>query len=236
VDVIGHRGAAALAPENTRASFDAALALGVDAVETDVRATGDGLLVLLHDRTLDRTTDGVGPVADVPWATVRTLDAGAWYGEAWAGERVLSAREMLSAYGERTRIVLEIKQPGIEAQLLDLVRALHLLDRVTFTSFAFDSAVRVKALCRQAKVGYLSADVGSAVVGRALDAGLEQFCPAAREVTAERVTVWHDAGLEVRAWGVRDVGLMQRAVAAGVDGMTIDDPRQLLSALGREFV
>ncbi len=79
IQVIGHRGAAALAPENTWAGFDLALGLGVDAIETDVRATCDGVLVLLHDERLDRTTDGQGQVREMPWATVQRLDAGGWF-------------------------------------------------------------------------------------------------------------------------------------------------------------
>jgi glycerophosphoryl diester phosphodiesterase len=233
VDVIGHRGAAALAPENTRASFDAALALGVDAIETDVRATSDGVLVLLHDERLERTTDGAGPVHAAPWSAVRTMDAGRWYGEAWAGERVPMLREALVTFGARTHIVLEIKQPGVEAATLELVRALDLLERVTFTSFAFEPVCWLKAACPEAKVGYLSRDTGGATAQRVRDARLDQFCPPAGALTPEMVSGWHALGLQVRAWQVRDVSSMARAIAAGVDGMTIDDPRMLLEALGR---
>ncbi|MBN1642765.1 MAG: hypothetical protein JXA09_16130 [Anaerolineae bacterium] len=233
MDVIGHRGAAALAPENTCASFDAALALGVDAIETDVRATSDGVLVLLHDERLDRTTDGSGPVQSTPWATVRALDAGRWFGEAWAGERVPAVEDMLRAYGARTRIVLEIKQPGVESAALQIVRALDLLERVTFTSFSFEAVRWIKAACAEATVGYLSRDAGLEGAQHALEAGLDQYCPAAQGLTAENVAAWRALGLYVRAWGVRDAGLMRGAIEAGVDGMTIDDPRLLLAALGR---
>ncbi len=88
MQVIGHRGAAALAPENTWAGFDRALALGVDAIETDVQATSDGVLVLIHDLHLDRTTDGHGPVASTPWSALRELDAGSWFGQEYRGAQV----------------------------------------------------------------------------------------------------------------------------------------------------
>jgi glycerophosphoryl diester phosphodiesterase len=231
--VIGHRGAAALAPENTWTGFDLALELGVDAIETDVRATRDGVLVLLHDERLDRTTDGHGPVQQMTWAAVRQLDAGAWFDARYAGQRVPGLKATLARYGQRTHLVLEIKREGVEAATLTMVRSAGLLERVTFTSFSFPIAAWLKSTCPEVKVGYLSPEVGPDAVKRALEAGLDQFCPPAGSVTRALVSDWQARGLEVRAWGVRDVELMQRAIRARVDGMTVDFPDLLLEALGR---
>jgi len=233
VQVIGHRGAAALAPENTWPGFDVALELGVDAVETDVRATRDGVLVLLHDERLDRTTDGTGPVHETAWAVVHVLDAGWWFGTEYAGAGVPRLDETLSRYGRRTHLVLEIKQLGVEGQVLKEVRLRGLLGQVTFTSFDLDAVCRVKASCPQAKVGYLARDIEPSTVARVLDAGLDQFCPRASALSPELVAEWKALGLEVRAWGVRDTGLMRAAIESGVDGMTVDFPDLLLEALGR---
>jgi glycerophosphoryl diester phosphodiesterase len=231
--VIGHRGAAALAPENTWASFDLALELGVDAIETDVRATSDGVLVLLHDERLDRTTDRTGKVHENPWRAVRALDAGAWFGSEYAGARVPRLDETLARYGARTHFALEIKQPGIEDRVLEEVRRRGLVERVTFTSFDWETVCRTKFASSEAKVGYLARDTSAETVARVLDAGLDQFCPPASALTPEAVRAWQGLGLEVRAWGVRDVELMVKAVKAGVDGMTVDFPHLLLEALGR---
>ena len=84
MQVIGHRGAAALAPENTWASFDRALSIGADAIETDVHSTSDGELVLIHDKNLSRTTDGSGVVHETPWSVVKGLDAGSWFSPDYA--------------------------------------------------------------------------------------------------------------------------------------------------------
>jgi glycerophosphoryl diester phosphodiesterase len=233
IQVIGHRGAAALAPENTWAGFDLALELGVDAIETDVRATRDGVLVLLHDARLDRTTDGHGPVQEMPWAAVQQLDAGAWFDARCAGERVPELGETLGRYGRRTHLALEIKQEGVEAEALAVVQEEGLLPRVTFTSFSFPVVAWIKATRPEARVGYLSPRVGPEEVRRTLDAGLDQFCPPADSVTRELVAAWQAMGLEVRAWGVRDVSLMHRAIRARVDGMTVDFPHLLLKTLGR---
>lgn len=233
MQVIGHRGAAALAPENTWIGFDRALALGVDAIETDVQATSDGVLVLIHDLRLDRTTDGQGLVAETPWSVVGGLDAGGWFDPQYRHARVPLLDETLVRYGQRTHIALEIKQPGIEIEVLQRVKTLSLLETVTFTSFDFASVERIRRAESAARVGFLASDISPASVDRVLDVGLEQFCPPADAVTAELVSGWQDLGLNVRAWGVRTPALMQRAIDAGVDGMTVDFPDLLLQALGR---
>jgi glycerophosphoryl diester phosphodiesterase len=233
MQVIGHRGAAALAPENTWAGFDLALELGVDAIETDIQATADGVLVLIHDHTLDRTTNGTGPVAETPWAAMRKLDAGSWFDARFAGARVPRLDETLARYGGRTHLALEIKAPGIEEEVLDAIRQHDLLAQVTVTSFDWDAVCRVKRAYPEVHMGWLSRDVDPETVERAVGVGLDQFCPPAAVVTRELVAEWKALGLEVRAWGVRNVGLMERAIEADVDGMTVDFPHMLLEALGR---
>lgn len=231
--VIGHRGAAALAPENTWASFDAAVSLGVDAFETDVRATSDGELVLIHDERLDRTTNGEGLIHATPWSAVRSLDAGSWLSERFRGTRVPCLQETLERYGQLTHLVLEIKQPGIELEVLKTVRSLGLTDRVTFTSFDFSAVSRIKAKFPPAEVGFLTSDLDWGSVRRTIEADLDQFCPPASFVTRAVVSRWKSLGLEVRAWGVKDFNVMMRAVRAEVDGMTVDFPHLLLNLLGR---
>lgn len=229
--VIGHRGAAALAPENTWDSFDAALRVGVDAVETDVRATSDGVLVLLHDARLDRTTDGEGLVHETPWSVVQKLDAGTWFSEAFRGARVPRLRDTLARYGEETHLVLEIKQAGIVPAVLALVRGLGLLNRVTFTSFDFAQVRDLKASEPEAKVGFLTSDVSWANALRTADAHLDQFCPPAALATCERVAHWRELGLVVRVWGVETSEMMWAAAKACVDGMTVDFPHLLSTDL-----
>ena len=89
---IGHRGASGYAPENTRAAFARAIAMGADAIETDVQLTADGQLVLFHDATVERTSDGRGPLADYTLAELRALDLGGWFAPEFAGERELALR------------------------------------------------------------------------------------------------------------------------------------------------
>ena len=233
MQVIGHRGAAALAPENTWASFDLAVSLGVDAIETDVRATSDGILILLHDERLARTTNGQGYVRETPWSVIKNLDAGAWFSTEFSGVRVPLFGETLVRYGKRIPLIIEIKQLDLEVRVLELVREHGLLDSVAFTSFYFPVVQNLKILDPDAKVGFLASDVQEQTVGRVVAAGLDQFCPPAKAISSDQVRAWQDLGLDIRAWGVRDPELMQAAIAAGVDGMTVDFPHLLLEALGR---
>ncbi len=115
--IIGHRGAALSAPENTLAGFCMAAALGIEWVEFDVRLSRDGRCILLHDDTLNRTTTGRGPVAALSYAEIRRLDAGAWFGSDFAGQRVPSLEETIDLLAElKLGAVVELKpSPGDEA-------------------------------------------------------------------------------------------------------------------------
>ncbi len=234
MQVIGHRGAAALAPENTWSGFDAALSVGVDAIETDIRATSDGELILIHDKRLDRTTNGQGLVQMTPWSEIRTLDAGSWFGESYRGARVPLLRETLERYGKRTHLVLEVKQSGIELGVLEMVRELELINSVTFTSFNFSVVQNIKTQFPAAVVGWLISDSDEEKIERAVKAGLNQVCLPAQVVSQELVSRWNELGLEVRVWKVTAPEVMMSALVAGVAGMTVDFPHLLLELLERQ--
>lgn len=117
--IIGHRGASGYAPEHTWASYDRAVAMGVDYLELDVHMTADGKLLAIHDETLDRTTDGQGPVKDRTVAELKKLDAGSWFNDAhpeyaddaFAGARMLTLDEIIDRYGQKIRYYIETKSP-----------------------------------------------------------------------------------------------------------------------------
>ncbi|MGH8729612.1 MAG: glycerophosphodiester phosphodiesterase, partial [Burkholderiales bacterium] len=168
--VIGHRGAAAHAPENTLESFAVAIDLGVDAIETDVQETDDGELVLIHDKTLDRTTNGKGLVRKTPWAVIESLDAGSWFASRFRGAKVPLLRDALQQYGSRTKLVLEIKRVKSGLKALDMVREFGLVDRLTFTSFELKVLKKIRKREPAAKAGFISSKVDDARL--ALEAGV----------------------------------------------------------------
>jgi glycerophosphoryl diester phosphodiesterase len=231
--VIGHRGAAGLAPENTFAGFNLALELGVDGIETDVQQSKDGQLVLFHGYLLDRTTNGTGVLRETRWEELQQLDAGSWFGSEFAGERVPLLMDALERYGARTSFDLEIKQMGIEYAVLNMVEEVGLLDRVTFTSRDFPIIRNIKEKNPSARVGYLTADFSEETIQQVIKTRIQCFCPRAAKITKQLVDYWRSLGLFVRACGVDSVELMKNAIEVDVDGMTFDFPDLLLKELGR---
>jgi glycerophosphoryl diester phosphodiesterase len=235
---IAHRGASSYAPENTFAAFDKALAMGVDHVELDVQFTRDGHIAVIHDSTVDRTTNGSGPVESFTLAELRSLDAGSWFSLQYAGERIRSLGEILEHYRGRLYFHIEIKAnaEGLARRTIDMVRGYGVTDSVTITSFhkarleeacAYDSALPKGWLIPPGN----STPWDETYVAQARELGISQICPRTNLVTPELVKAIHDAGFEARAWGVADEGLMRRVVDAGADGMTINFPDKLVEYL-----
>lgn len=226
--VIGHRGAAGHAPENTFAAFDAGLALGVDGVETDIRATRDGVLILMHDATVDRTTDGKGAVDTLTWEEVRGLDAAARFDRAphsFGTQRVPPLDAFLDRYGGRTTFRLEIKARGVEDAAVRAVRARSLMDWVTFTSFQIESVAALRRSAPEAQVAHLSsAPFDESAIETALQVGANEIAPRAERVSAEMVSRAQERGLRVWAWGMSDRNVLARAREAGIGGATLDHP------------
>lgn len=143
----GHRGASALAPENTYAAFERALADGGEYTETDIRVTSDGALVLIHDATLDRTTDASGPVSAMTLADVRRLDAGSRFGEAFRGERIPELPDFLAWLESRAPFgaAIEVKAPGVGGAVAELAWASATRDNLCIYAFDADEIRSAKA-------------------------------------------------------------------------------------------
>lgn len=231
--VIAHRGASAYAPENTFAAFDLALRMGARQIELDVQATQDGQIVVIHDDTVDRTTDGTGPVADHTLAALRTLDAGARFGSAFAGERIPLFADVLECYHGRAWLHVELKgRSGDLTQLtVDLIRRHGMAGEVTLTSFQKVRLEEARSRAPELPAGWLVRELTGEAVSDARILSLAQLCPRADAVTPELVERLHGEGFVVRAWGVADEELMRRVVEAGADGMTVNFPDKLIALL-----
>ena len=231
--VIAHRGASSYAPENTFAAFDLALRMGARHIELDVEATADGHIVVIHDDSVERTTDGSGLVTAQTLKTLQSLDAGSWFGQAFAGERIPLFDEVLRRYKGRVHIHTEIKgrSTHLSHRTVDLVREHGMTDQVTVTSFQKARLQEVRAYAPQLAAGWLLPEISDAVIAQARDLGLRQLCPRATTVTAELVSRLHAEGFVVRAWGVETEALMRQVVRAGADGMTVNFPDKLIAYL-----
>jgi glycerophosphoryl diester phosphodiesterase len=252
--VVAHRGASGYAPENTLAAADAAAALGTVWVETDVRRTADGALVLMHDTTLERTTDAEelfprrAPwnVSDFTAAEIARLDAGSWFTPEFAGERVPTLGgflDRLEANGQR--LLLEIKSPdrypGIEADLLAELGSAGWLaesrpgERLVVQSFDADSVETVHALAPAVETGFLGTPAPAEVPAYAAFA--DQINPRHGDLTAAYVAGIqaldgpHGEPLEVHAWTVDDGPTAVSVAGLGVDGIITNFPDVVRDAL-----
>lgn len=229
VQVIAHRGASGYAPENTRAAFDLAIEMGADAIETDVQVTRDGVLVLIHDDRVDRTTNGTGPVADYTLAELQDLDAGGWFDPAFAGQGVLTLAEFFAEYGTRIPFCLEIKDPLATAPFLDWMSTTNLPDGLQVTSFSWTAVLAVRAALPTVTTGFLSKAFDADIMDRCVARGITQVCPPAALLTSNLVEAAHGLGLVVRAWGVGERADADRVAETGADGATVNWPDWLIA-------
>lgn len=248
--VIGHRGAAGSAPENTLPALERARVLGAHEVEVDVRLSRDGALVLFHDGTLDEKTDLQGPVNGRDRATLLAADIGSWFERThpevetrFAGTPLTTPGAAFARFGRAFTWHLEIKgaEPEIPALLVAAIRAAKLEQRVMVTSFDEAQLLRLRThapaipLCQlvhraRPGSGTPSAD---AVIESAARHGFAMVGVAARELTRPRVERAHALGLQIRAFGVDDDGDLERAIALGADGATVDHPDRAFDLLKR---
>jgi glycerophosphoryl diester phosphodiesterase len=237
--VVAHRGASGHAPENTMAAFRLAVELGARFIETDLHLTRDARVVAIHDSTLDRTTNGKGPVHLKSREEIRTLDAGAWFGSGltrpYAGERVPTLEEILQFAKERDIIFyLEIKSDsswGIEHAVVAALRESGEAARVVILSF--DPAVleSIHRLNSALMTGFLCEYPSNDLVERALRAGARQLAPRGDLITPDLVNSAHQAGLQVLAWTINKPGHMRLLISVGVDGILTDYPDRLVDVL-----
>jgi glycerophosphoryl diester phosphodiesterase len=231
--VIVHRGASSYAPENTLATFDLALHMGCGHIELDVDFSSDGHIVVMHDDTVDRTTNGTGPVGSHTLEELRALDAGDWFGTPFTGERIPTFAEVLERYQKRVHIHTEIKgrSEHLAPRTADMVRQYGMVEHVTVTSFQKPRLEEMRAYAPELSTGWLVGEVSDVTIAQARELELTQICPRANAVTPALVRRLHGEGFVVRAWGVADEALMRQVVEAGADGMTVNFPDKLLAYL-----
>ena len=229
-----HRGASAYAPENTMAAFRLGVEMGADGIETDVQRSRDGVLVLFHDRTLERTLSASGSVQDYLWSELQEFDAGACKGEKYRGERLVSLEEFLSEYGRSgLHLAIEIKQEGIEKETLSMVRRYVRDCDFTMTSFMYGSIRALLSVQSPPQLGYLARTCSEELLDSLRDSGVVEYCPEAAFLTPQIMESAEIRGLRVRAWGVKTPELMDRMIELGVYGMTVNFPDLLAARLGR---
>jgi glycerophosphoryl diester phosphodiesterase len=242
--VIAHRGASGEAPENTMAAFRRAVEAGAEFIETDLQLSRDARLVAMHDDMLDRTTNSHGPVSAKKLEELRQLDAGSWFSndgirgapkESFAGQRIPTLDEIL-AFGREHEIglYLELKTPAVSGAELALVAALRASDEIMRTvvlSFDLSQVAKVRRYEPLIVTGHLCDKPAPDAVRKAVEMGVRQLLPRADGVTAELLKEAHASDLKVVAWTVNEPEQAAALVAAGVDGIITDYPREMIALL-----
>lgn len=232
--VVAHRGGGALAPENTLAAIRLGQSLGFRAHEFDVKLSRDGVLLLLHDPTLERTTNGQGRAADLDWADLRGLDAGSWHSGEFRGEPIASFDDAVKLLKERgTMAHVEIKPtPGFDALTGRRVaeRARELWRGVSpppvLSSFSFEALMAAKEAAPEIPRAWLISRFTEADWDRlaALDAAAVHTNH--RKLDTRNVGRLHERGYRVQVYTVNEVAEAESLFAAGVDGVITDNLRE----------
>lgn len=226
-----HRGASAHAPENTLAAFELALKQGAPAIEFDVKLTADRRVVIHHDQTLDRTTDGSGPITRQPLAALRELDAGSGFSAEFRGEKIPMLEEVFESLGGKMFMNIELTNyaspfDGLVDEVVKLVKKHGLEEQVLFSSFFPTNLAHARRLLPSVPRGQLFLPGGSGWWQR-LAAGfmsLEAEHPFKDDVSAAVVQRAHAKNRRLYTWTVNDPAEMKSLRALGVDAIFTDDP------------
>ncbi|SFK31486.1 glycerophosphoryl diester phosphodiesterase [Halobacillus dabanensis] len=234
VDNVAHRGAAGYAPENTIAGFDLAVDMKADYIEIDLQRSKDGELVLIHDTTVDRTTDGTGKVGDLTYEQLKSLDAGSWKGEKFAGEPIPTFEEILDRYYGKVGILIELKAPqlypGIEEQVAEVLKERNLdkpqNEKIIIQSFNFESMKKMDKLLPKVPIGVLTSNHADTTTD-----SLEEFSnyadwfnPNYGNVTEELVHQVHTLDMKIGSWTVRSQEAADFLFEMEVDAIISDYP------------
>ena len=233
---IAHRGASALAPENTMTAFEKAIELGADVIELDLHLTRDDELVVIHDDTLDRTTDGRGPVHVRSLEELRRLDAGRWFADRFGGQRIPTLTEVLDRFAGKVPLALEVKAgstffPGIEEQVVAALRRYSAIDQAAIASFDHFALRRVKEIEPALRTAALLVGRPVSLPALASACGADGVALEASLVTGTEVEACRAAGLQLVVWVVNEPAQMRHFIGLGVDGIITDCPDLLRLAL-----
>jgi glycerophosphoryl diester phosphodiesterase len=252
--VMAHRGGAGLWPENTLLAFERARDLGVDVIETDVHSTSDGVLVIMHDSTVDRTTGGTGRLQDMTLAEVKRLDAGyRWSADMsktfpWRGRGLLvpTLEEVFTRLpGMRFNIEPKQGSPSLIKPLCRIIQEKGMADKVMVGSFSQALLDEFRKECPEVATSAGPTEVGEFLRASRVKAAVEdkpkmralqvpEYVGGIQVLTKDLVQAAHSRGLQVHAWTVNETEDMRRLLEAGVDGIVTDYPDRLINLLKKD--
>jgi len=243
--IIAHRGGAKLAPENTLAAFKNAINIGVDMIEIDVHLSKDSNIIVIHDNTLDRTTDGTGKIKNLSLAEIKSYDAGFWFSKDYENEKVPTLSEVLETINGKVILLIEIKDgderyPGLEKKIVEAVKKYDAVKWVIVQSFNKSSIIRIKKIYPELVTFYLSGKTFEVLFSeieekmKLNEKVKKQFDGIAAHhsvLDSEKVAILHKAGFNVFTYTVNEPKDMKKNIEIGVDGIITDSPDKLKALL-----
>lgn len=229
--IYAHRGASEYYPENTLSSFYAGVDMGANGIETDVQKTKDGVLVLFHDDTVDRVTDGSGDVSDFTYAELMELTVkNEKYNRT---DKIVTFEDFLKYICWRDlTIAVEIKDEGIAAEVIDMLEKYNMRDKTIITSFIYSELVAAYEYSKDYRLGYLYIHTNDESIAQLKAINAYQACPEARYLEKEHLEIIAKNGFGCRTWGIFNDEIMRHAADLEVEGgMTVNFPDRLMEYL-----
>lgn len=229
--IVGHRGSPNRAPENTIPSFLKAIEFGVNTIELDARETKNGEIVVIHDESVDRTTNGSGPVKGLNLEQIKELDAGSWFNPAFKGTTVPTLEEALMAIDGRVMARIELKDGGIEEKVSSLVNELGLTNKVQVASFELARIRKFRELCPRASAVAISTAFSAKFLNSSIESYANTLAILIKKFGEAEIFETHVNGLTFDAWPVDDEILARNLVSFGIDSITSNKPDEILKSI-----
>lgn len=234
--IIAHRGASGSAPENTIPAIIKAINDGANYIEIDVHQTLDGKIVVIHDYSVDRTTNYKGEVKDLTYSEIEKMEAGKWFSDKFEGTKVPLLDEVLNYIPDSVKLIIEVKgdssyYPGIENNIVNVLRKSNLEDRIILKSFDEDVLRKFKLLAPE--IPRLLVYVFGFCV---LDTDCQYLQHYEMFLREDFVKSAKDEGYKIIAWGVQSKSTMEKVLSYGVDGIETDYPELLVKLLREKAI
>lgn len=230
---IAHRGASAFAPENTIAAFDKAIDLNVDFIELDVQMTKDQHLVVIHDLTVNRTTNGTGAIKNLTLQEIKELDAGSWFSKTFQSEKIPTIDEVLERYRGKTGLLIDLKSPsiypGIEKKLAEKLWHYKLQQEIRVQSFNLTSIKTFRSLLPSIQYGLVINHSISYYKLTKYANDIDFINIHERFISNMLIKFAHSKGINIYAWSVHDASTVRKLLFYKIDGITADSPKLISS-------
>ena len=234
--IFGHRGASKYAPENTVAAFELALKQGAEAFELDTMLSADGIPVVIHDRTVDRTTDDSGKMDQISTKKLRNIDAGSNFSMKYSNERIPLLEEVFTTFKNRALINVELKNyhnlsDALPEKVAEIANRIDVIEQLLFSSFFPSNLKRIKRLIPGVPIALLCSRGVIGCLSRSkvfLSVSPDYIHPHYKDITKSFIEKQHHMYRKVNVWTVNHQTDMIRLINQGVDGIITDDPKLAL--------